>query len=47
MSSDQQRGTQAAQNAHKNGTQIDFNKLSTGERDAALAEQKRLQSQNK
>ena len=45
MSSDQERGTKIAQDANKNGAQIDFNKLNSGERDAALAEQKRIQSQ--
>lgn len=41
MSSDQQRGTKAAQDAHKSGKQIDFNKMTPGERDAALTEQNR------
>lgn len=47
MANDQQRGTQAAQHAHDQDKQLDTSKMNSGERDAALSAQRRLQELNK
>lgn len=47
MSSNQERGQQAAQRAHDQGKQLDTSKMNSGERDAAMAHQKHLNNQKK
>jgi len=42
MANDQQRGKQAADRANQQGKRVDYNKLNTAERDAALAREKQL-----
>ena len=43
--SNQQRGQQAAQQAHDQGKPLDVRKMNPGERDAALAHEKYLREQ--